>query len=898
MNIRLFPNQIRTLRNRFFLCYFLAGILLLGALYYTSLHRYNAVETTRKQSLLHMVTIGRSAIDPYVKGVRQGTLTYQQALQKARAAVRSMTYTDHTGKNYLFMSGYDGTMLVQPFEPDKEGRNFLELQDANGLFIIKELIKTAKNIPDGGFVSYYYHPPNLPATQKKISFVLGIPELRCYIGTGAYVGDIEAASLQFRYTMLISSSFGIFLLFPIFFSLFCNAEKTAQKKEEQLVEQENEIERLSDLEFKYRTITDNSIEGIVIVQDNVFKLVNPPMTTITGLPLENLEGMPLTQMIHPEDRGLIISRHERRMKGENAPSQYSFRIITTTGKIKWLLNNTVRILWDGRPATLSMLSDITDLKSAQATLEDKEAKFRSLMEQAPIPIAILDIEGNLNEANAQWKKAWRNSSQNFSTKYTIFEDTQLLEEDIAQEIRKAFTGSPVVTRPVRYILSGTPHEIRWVSIRLYPIQDKHGQLNGLVLMHDDRTESILAEERNTSLLQNLSQANHNLRNAQALTKDIIDSMPSVLICVDSEERIVLWNQAASDVFQIAESHVLGQPFARSHPRLRIHNQLVHQAMLEQHVTRQERVHFVDNKQNTFMDIVVYPLGSENQGAVVRIDDVSERVRMEEIMIQTEKMMSVGGLAAGMAHEINNPLGGIMQGAQNMQRRLFGDIPANHQAAEKAGTSFENIKEYVQERGIQSFLNGINESGTRAAQIVANMLNFSRKDEGFFAPTNMQDLMDKALELAANDYDLKKRYDFKHVIIQKEYLIETPDVTCTPSEIEQVFLNLLKNATQALAEKTGPAGKATITLTIGPDPMLSNHVRIVVSDNGPGMTEEQKNRCFEPFYTTKEIGVGTGLGLSVSYFIITTKHSGKFLVESTPDNGAHFIILLPIKPQKT
>ncbi|HQN00727.1 MAG TPA: ATP-binding protein, partial [Candidatus Hydrogenedentes bacterium] len=290
------------------------------------------------------------------------------------------------------------------------------------------------------------------------------------------------------------------------------------------------------------------------------------------------------------------------------------------------------------------------------------------------------------------------------------------------------------------------------------------------------------------------------------------------------------------------------------------------------------------------DLMVFPLVANGaQGAVVRLDDVTSRVQIEEMMVQTEKMMSVGGLAAGMAHEINNPLGGILQACQNIERRVSLDFPKNVEAAQEIGADLGMVRHYLEKRGILEFITGIRSDGTRAAGIVADMLAFSRKSESRQVRVDMAEIVDTVLRLAANDYDLKKQYDFRNVKIVREFEPGLPSVECDKTKIEQVLLNLVKNAAQALAGGKGE-NLPEIVVRVAKEP---HFVRIEVQDNGPGMEENIRRRVFEPFFTTKEVGVGTGLGLSVSYFIITKQHKGTLTVESTPGKGARFIIRLPL-----
>jgi len=144
------------------------------------------------------------------------------------------------------------------------------------------------------------------------------------------------------------------------------------------------------------------------------------------------------------------------------------------------------------------------------------------------------------------------------------------------------------------------------------------------------------------------------------------------------------------------------------------------------------------------------------------NEIAERKKTRELMIQTEKMMSLGGLAAGMAHEINNPLGAILQGAQNLERRLSPDLKKNIQAAEKYGIDLNNLQAYLEERNIPEFLHGIKTSGQKAAKTVLDMLQFSRKSESKIVLTNLVDLIENALELAGKSYNLKKQYDFRSI----------------------------------------------------------------------------------------------------------------------------------------
>jgi len=271
-------------------------------------------------------------------------------------------------------------------------------------------------------------------------------------------------------------------------------------------------------------------------------------------------------------------------------------------------------------------------------------------------------------------------------------------------------------------------------------------------------------------------------------------------------------------------------------------------------------------------------------------DVTQRKQMAEIMVQTEKMMSLGGLA----HEINNPLAGILHNIQVIQNRVSNDLPANIIAAQASGTSLEAIRAYMEKRALFRMINAIYDAGKAAARIVENFLSFSRKDTYSFSYEHLGRLLDKTLEICAGDYDLKKKYDFRQIEIRREYAPNLPLVPCSENKIRQVFFNILKNGAHAMAGNDRPprftlrvlAEQATGT------PPAQEMLRVEIEDNGPGMDEDTRKRIFEPFYTTKPVGTGTGLGLSISYFIITDNHKGSIWVVSVPGQGTKFIIRLP------
>ncbi|MGL1862756.1 MAG: ATP-binding protein [Pseudodesulfovibrio sp.] len=382
-----------------------------------------------------------------------------------------------------------------------------------------------------------------------------------------------------------------------------------------------------------------------------------------------------------------------------------------------------------------------------------------------------------------------------------------------------------------------------------------------------------------------------LQHLRNMLNNVINSMPSMLIGVDPTGTVTQWNHEAERVTGTTSIDAVGQSLHLVIPHLASEMERVRTAIATKQKLTDLKRGRKENGNTQYEDLTVYPLIANGvEGAVIRIDNVTDRVNLEQMMVQSEKMMSVGGLAAGMAHEINNPLAAILGYTHNVKKRIFTDLKKNISVAEGCDTSLKNIREYMTKREIPHMLDGILESGNRAATIVSNMLNFSRKSEKQFSPNDMATILDKTLELVATDYDLKKHYDFRDIDIVREYDNDVPPVYCEGNEIQQVFLNLIKNGAEAIDDKEYNGDHPRITCRIRQE---GGMVVIEVEDNGPGMDEDARLRVFEPFFTTKEVGKGTGLGLSVSYFIITDQHQGSMAVDSHPGQWTRFNVKLPI-----
>lgn len=524
-------------------------------------------------------------------------------------------------------------------------------------------------------------------------------------------------------------------------------------------------------------------------------------------------------------------------------------------------------------AKLHLEEEILERKRIETMLEDQLKFITNLLNAISVPIFYKDSDFIYQKCNTAYCEAigiphdeviGHTTAEVFPNQYSeVYEvkDRELFESGGTQVYEATVLGAEGDSRDVIF------------SKAVVTIDGKKRGIIGVML---DITDRMNAERES--------------RRLRSLLDSTFNSMPSVLIVVDPTGKVTNWNLLAEERIENKSQPSPGQHLSVLFPSMEKCMELVHKAIQEGSPQRREKIKRTLNGEVRYEDIMVFPLEGEGQsGAVIRVDNITERVRMEDMMVQTEKMLSVGGLAAGMAHEINNPLGIILQCIQNIERRLSTELPANISAADELDLKLESVTRYMHMRRIDSYIDGIRDAASRAARIVRNMLDFSRKSESKLTPTDINALLLRTLELASSDYDMKKNYDFKQVEIVKEFSTTLPTVDLIQTEIEQVILNVLRNAAEAMATADLPH-PPRITLRTASEGAF---VRIELEDNGPGLPEDQRKRIFEPFYTTKEPGIGTGLGLSVSYFIITTNHSGEFFVESAPGKGANFIIRLPV-----
>jgi PAS domain S-box-containing protein len=368
--------------------------------------------------------------------------------------------------------------------------------------------------------------------------------------------------------------------------------------------------------------------------------------------------------------------------------------------------------------------------------------------------------------------------------------------------------------------------------------------------------------QNASLYARLEEKIGEFERLKEFNENIVESINVGILALDLDNRIESWNAQMEAMYALSRAEAIGQELRSVFPAEFVdalqsfrNEQGVHHLYKFPLTTRagEQRI----------ANIEVAPLLSRNfvsVGRIILVDDITERVSLENQLAQADKLSSIGLLAAGVAHEINTPLAVISSYSQMLSKQLKGDAR------------------------LAPILDKIIQQSFRAAEIANGLLNFSRTSTTEFRDTNLNQVIHDTLSL------LEHQFKTAQIIVDLELDEELPPIHGNPGKLQQVFLNLLLNAKEAMPN----GGRLRVaTLTDSSD----SHVEAVVADSGSGIAPEHLKRIYDPFFTTKTTPTpgnrrGTGLGLSVSYGIIQ-EHAGKIHVESTIGSGTTFHLEFPM-----
>ncbi|HUQ98389.1 MAG TPA: PAS domain S-box protein [Gemmatimonadaceae bacterium] len=403
----------------------------------------------------------------------------------------------------------------------------------------------------------------------------------------------------------------------------------------------------------------------------------------------------------------------------------------------------------------------------------------------------------------------------------------------------------------------------WVSVSSTPRLNSAGEYIGALAMVTDRTEQHEAEDA--------------LRRSEAQYRQIVETTTDGIITVDRDGQVLFVNKRLAEMLGYQPQEMVGKPaFTFMSPV----GQAVAKAAFKRRAAGAS-----DSNDSVFLhrngtEVTVHVAGTpvvdakgNHTGSMAVVRDVTERRRLQSQLMVSDRMASVGTLAAGVAHEINNPLAAVMANLD-----YIADIVGQLGATNRNEMSPAMRETWARDE-IKAPLDDAREAAERVRFIVRDLKMFSRSPtEEVKGSVNVKSVMESSLRMAWNEVRHRARLvkNYGHV----------PDVDANEARLGQVFLNLIVNAAQAIPEGNAESNEITVTTRLE-----GNRVIIEVADTGPGIAPEIINRVFDAFFTTKGVGVGTGLGLAICHRIVTDI-GGELTVRSQPGAGTVFRVSLP------
>jgi two-component system NtrC family sensor kinase len=438
----------------------------------------------------------------------------------------------------------------------------------------------------------------------------------------------------------------------------------------------------------------------------------------------------------------------------------------------------------------------------------------------------------------------------------------------------------------------------WELVTISPVMGTDGAISHYLAIKDDitdrkKTEELLRKQQSELIIRHeeVKGALMQVERAKREWEQTMDCIHDLIMIVDSEQRINRCNRAVTLFARTSYQELIGRDWRT----------LFDPGVVDWDAALERSVEIHHRESGRWFSLRIYA-EDDVLGSVITMHDMTgiKQVATElesayrELqtthvqLLQQEKMASIGQLAAGVAHEINNPMGFIASNLGTMQKymdRLSAYLEQQEKALTTDGVSSAALErarlkiDYILE-DVPKLLAESIEGADRVRGIVQNLKSFSRVDESEVKRADINQCLESTIAIAWNEIKYKGE-------VVKEFG-DLPLLRCYPQQLNQVFLNLIVNAAHAIERQ----GIITVRTRVDGD-----LVRVAVSDTGCGIAPEVMSRIFEPFFTTKEVGKGTGLGLSISYDIVS-KHGGTIEVESSPGNGSTFQVTLPLNGVET
>jgi len=368
-----------------------------------------------------------------------------------------------------------------------------------------------------------------------------------------------------------------------------------------------------------------------------------------------------------------------------------------------------------------------------------------------------------------------------------------------------------------------------------------------------------------------------LRSSESYIKDILTSMPLMLVGLDKNGFVTHWNKQVEDVSGISSEDALGKTLWEAYPQTTVLPEHVQESIEHNRI-----IHLKQSLRSLYhYDITIYPLHEQEAGVVILVDDVTKQAAAEKMLIHNDKMSFMAELASTMAHDINLPLQAIMMDLRRFQRII------------SSTSEPQQISGSDQAQKLNTIFIDMSAKGEQVATIISNLLAFARSRNGQKQMADIVDVMKNTISLAKEVVSISDELPFKQIKIELNFEKNLPLVPCYITELQQVFLSLFRHACHALAQKKEAEGfEPTIKIN------LSNsydNLWIKIQHNGLGLTAEEQMNLFEPFFTGKSTAedFDAGQRLSFSYYIVTEQHQGNMAVTSDVELGSTIHIQLPI-----
>ena len=613
--------------------------------------------------------------------------------------------------------------------------------------------------------------------------------------------------------------------------------------------------RIREATQQFEKIAEMGDDGILVF-DQTFKIIfaNQMASEITGISKEELIGRNFFSVIGKEDKQFLEGTVTRGVGiGEKLCTEMN--ILTSQGQVKDAEVCIALAESDtGEVKTYAYVRDITDRKKFERDLRDSGEKLRDLFERVRHGLFISSKEGKFLDCNQALLEMLGYPVKEEFLKIDITQDLYLNPED-----RRAFQERIERDGHVKDMEVGFKKkngETITVLLTSHPIKNEAGEVVGYQGINLDISERKRIENQ--------------LREANEFFMNLIESSVDGIIAADMKGNIFIFNKGAEALTGYKAEEVIGKLHITKIYREGVAKEIMKKLRSQEYGGVGKFIPTQMNAVNKFGEEIPMQLsaaliynGSGQEIASVGIfTDLRPRLNMEKKLQEThlqlvssEKMASLGKLAAGIAHEINNPLGGILIYSSLMME----DLPETD--ARRA-----DLVRIVQEAG-------------RCKEIVKSLLEFARQTEPKMEPTDINRAITDGLFFLVN------QALFHNIHIVKKLDAFLPFVRGNASQLKQVFMNIIVNAAEAMRG----GGTLTITTFCATD---QKTVLVEFTDTGEGIPPENLTRIFDPFFTTKEVGKGTGLGLATSYGIVED-HGGKISVKSQAGEGTTFTIELPV-----